>query len=425
MFDEVPTNTIVGSTDTLAHKALSSRSLVRRHAGMETQAQTRSRPELCPVWTGQNQHDGLPRLDSYSATSPLYSASLSLPSPVYPASPSCGPSMRAHERALVDRLDQQGRRESAQSPTTAQSLSPVSEQTPTAARRGSDESLPVHRASAPSPRTPKLMPYARPTLAAETRSVLLSGLPGWLPRTHPRIQTTTANRRQSLPPLLPPSTLPPTPRRRSQQLREELQAWGHVYFNSGSEANCFVSAVSLRRPSDNPSADDDAAARGRPAGDKNRVTIRALVRPCALNRKPFRLSRTFDMDELRATIPEMAPASAGPRRSSAQSAELDSRSPLPAIRRRSSAISMECGPDHDRSPARKQTTVPIHLAYARAFFPVLAAFLYSGHIQTRDIIELPIPYPEAWKQTVAHVYTGQGEMAEAIKQNILYLGGKV
>lgn len=64
------------------------------------------------------------------------------------------------------------------------------------------------------------------------------------------------------------------------------------------------------------------------------------------------------------------------------------------------------------------------LRYARAFFPVLAALLYSGHIRPRDIIDLPLPHPEVWGQTVAHVYTGQGELTAAMEQNILYLGGK-
>jgi hypothetical protein len=63
--------------------------------------------------------------------------------------------------------------------------------------------------------------------------------------------------------------------------------------------------------------------------------------------------------------------------------------------------------------------------YARAYFPVLAAILHSGHIEKGDIIQLPIPNPKAWARTVAHVYTGQGELTEAIKQNIEYLGGKV
>jgi hypothetical protein len=55
----------------------------------------------------------------------------------------------------------------------------------------------------------------------------------------------------------------------------------------------------------------------------------------------------------------------------------------------------------------------------------VASFLYSGHIRKGDIIDLPMPYPEAWARTVAHVYTGQGELTEAIQQNILYFGGKV
>jgi hypothetical protein len=63
--------------------------------------------------------------------------------------------------------------------------------------------------------------------------------------------------------------------------------------------------------------------------------------------------------------------------------------------------------------------------YASAYFPVLAVILSSGHIEKGDIIDLPMPNPKAWPRTVAHVYTGQGELTEAIKQNIEYLGGKL
>lgn len=49
----------------------------------------------------------------------------------------------------------------------------------------------------------------------------------------------------------------------------------------------------------------------------------------------------------------------------------------------------------------------------------------SGHLRQGDIIDIPLPHPEAWYQTVAFVYTGQGEFTDAIKQNILHLGGKV
>jgi hypothetical protein len=70
-------------------------------------------------------------------------------------------------------------------------------------------------------------------------------------------------------------------------------------------------------------------------------------------------------------------------------------------------------------------TLTTDLRYARAYLPVLAALIYSGHIKPRDIIDLPLPHPQVWTRSVAYVYTGQGELTDAMKQNILYLGGKV
>lgn len=310
---------------------------------METQ--TRSRPDLRPVLTGREQHPAYPRTNPYSTTSPLYSASLSLPSPMYPASPGYDHSMRAHERALVDRLDrlsQQGRRGSQQSPTAAHSLSPISEQS-LSARRASVASLPLPPAPASSPLSPSLMQYPRTqTIAAQTREILLGGVPDGLPRPPSGTASTTNDRRQSLSRI-------PGHRRSSQQVREELQDWGHVYFGNGPIADCFVSAVPLRRHSESPSTDEGAATKG-----GNQVTIRASVRPCALDRKPFQLWRTFDMDELRDTIPERSPVSAGTRRPFNEPAN---RSALPASRRRSSATRQ--GPDLDRSHVKSTNTVPI------------------------------------------------------------------
>jgi hypothetical protein len=74
--------------------------------------------------------------------------------------------------------------------------------------------------------------------------------------------------------------------------------------------------------------------------------------------------------------------------------------------------------------------IPIHPAfntdmeYARAYLPVLAALMFSGHLRDGDIIDLPIPYPEVWPQTVAWVYTRQGELTDGMKHNIWYLAGK-
>jgi hypothetical protein len=65
------------------------------------------------------------------------------------------------------------------------------------------------------------------------------------------------------------------------------------------------------------------------------------------------------------------------------------------------------------------------ITYARIHLPVLAALMLSGHIRKGDIVDLPMPHPEVWPQTVAYIYTGQAELTASMKQNILYLGGKV
>jgi len=51
--------------------------------------------------------------------------------------------------------------------------------------------------------------------------------------------------------------------------------------------------------------------------------------------------------------------------------------------------------------------------------------MQSGHVNHGDLIDLPMPHPEAWSQTVAFVYTGQGSLTPAMRENILYLGGAV
>ncbi|KAK3382499.1 hypothetical protein B0T24DRAFT_16917 [Lasiosphaeria ovina] len=377
---------------------------------METQ--TRWRPNIRPLYTerGPPSTPGL-----YSSRSSLYSASMrspNMPSPMYPSSPGYDQAMRRHERAMLESLDQRGRPGQAGQPSQLESqnlqsvaqnrsLFPIAEQN---LRRASLASPPP-RPSARSPRSPgRLMHRPRQTLAAETRSILLSGIPD---------PQTLAERRQSLPLSFPVG------RRGSHHVRQELQAWGHVYFGNGSEASCFVAAVALRRPSE-ASSGDDGPARSR---EHRRVTIRARVRPCALDRKPFLLQRTFDMDELRATVPEPSPTAASPQRLSADLGSRDAQ--LRARRRSSTSDPADPSAELNKSPVRSTNTVPIHLRYARAYFPVLAALIYSGHIQARDIIDLPMPHPEAWTQTVAHVYTGQGELTDAVRQNIEYLGGKV
>lgn len=63
--------------------------------------------------------------------------------------------------------------------------------------------------------------------------------------------------------------------------------------------------------------------------------------------------------------------------------------------------------------------------YALKYLPVLALLLLSGHIRKGDQIDLPLPHPEAWAETVAWVYTGKFEPSEGAKANIEHLGGRV
>ncbi|KAK0664581.1 hypothetical protein QBC41DRAFT_233601 [Cercophora samala] len=401
---------------------------------METQTRPRSRPDLSPVYIDRSEHQEYHKGPTFTTrTSQLFSAATfrpdDPPSAMLPASGN-DIAMRLHERAMVDSLDHRGRHlEPQYSPGTARSLSPIAEQVLNS-RRASIVSLPLPRAPAPSPQSPSFHHYPRrPTLASETRSILLAGIgdegsrhaPDGLPRI---TSSSFDDRRQSL----PSSFATPAPRRNSHQLRQELQAWGHVFLGNGSEAQCFVSAVPLRISSGNSSVDDEDTVMKDETPEApeplHQLTVRVRVRPCALDRKPFLLTRTFDMDMLRATVPEPSPVLEGPRR---VSADARGRNLLPTDRRRSSVVSTE-----EASPGaenilqiRSGNTVPIHKPYACAFFPVLAALLYSKHIQPRDIVDLPLPYPQVWGQTVTHVYTGQGELTEAIRQNILYLGGKV
>lgn len=322
------------------------------------EAHTRQRPGLRPLWTGREQHRAYTRPSPSSVRSPLYSSALreGFFSPLYPASPNNEQTTRGQEPAVAERLGQHGGFDPRDSPaTTPRSLSPISEHT-LSARRGSVASLPLPSAPAPSPRSPgfaTLYPMMQ-TLVAETRSILLDGLPDGLPRPQPRSADTATERRQSLPSSFPAA------RRSSQQLQQELQAWGHVYFGNGSQADCFVCAVALRRPSSNSPTDGSPAAGGGPADGKNKITYCALVRPRILGRKAFKLSRTFDVDELRATVPELSPLSACGRRNSI---EPSSRSSVPARRRRSTiAAGVDHGLGLDRWPARTRNTFPIRMS---------------------------------------------------------------
>ncbi|KAK5657022.1 hypothetical protein OQA88_3547 [Cercophora sp. LCS_1] len=324
------------------------------------EAQARMRPaKLQPVWTDHDSRSKYPRAAPYSTHGGPYSPSLrtpTMPSPLDTRSPGYDYPKRRHEqtmvdRTMVDRFDQ--RRLSPIEPHgnrgPIHSLPPITEAN-WERRRGSFASIPLPRAPAPTPTSP-LPPMQLPrtrTLEDETRNMLLSGLPP--PRPGLTASTPADLRRQSLPPATP------TMRRNSDRMRQELRAWGHVFFGNGSDASCFVSAVALRRSSDSSLSDGSRTPTGPQGRTGNRVAIRARVRPCELGRKPFLIKREFNMDELRATIPETSPTSATePRRLSVDPARL-SPGQSKGFRRSSLAAG-------DASPVRSTNTVPIRMQH--------------------------------------------------------------
>lgn len=317
---------------------------------METQ--TRLKPPA--IWTETQRSGGYPSRP-YTTCDSVYSPRMrspNIPNPLYPRSPAYDNSMRRHERAMVGRLDQRNWPGPAESPTShgsPRTLAPITE-LHGRDRRSSIACPPYAHSyahSSHSPTRPLDYDYPRrPTMAEEPRAI-----PFIRPPEPPRstVHISLAERRRSLPPSLPAA------RRAARQRRQELQAWGHVYFGNGSEADCFVNPCALaRRPSDASSVEgsgteENAADREKEYRRQSRLTIRARIRPRALDRKPFLLTRVFDMDEIRATVPDPEPTSPASRRQSADYPTWKSRPYDPAR------------PDREpgKAPAKGLKIVPI------------------------------------------------------------------
>ncbi|KAK9416375.1 hypothetical protein SUNI508_01792 [Seiridium unicorne] len=374
------------------------------------------RPSLEPVWTSYRHPDGMPHATSKPAISPDLTASpmssQSLPSPMYPSS--YGGNMIQHERAMVNSFDERSR----SIPMNSASLRPIDEGSSLSGRFERTVVLP-----------PLQRKYELPSPLLEPKTINPHRGPPESPSLSLGRSNSTSMERRPLPPP------PPAPRKQSVlQIREQLRDWGHVYYGNVKTADAFIIARSLRQNSVSPL--ESKRVVGWPKYKApNSLTVRAIIRPQALERQSFLIQRTFDTDELRATIPDpvyVSPLPAIPeRRVSASSAGASPR--LPHGRRRSSVKSSELLSGRGRASAsidyetliRDTKAVPIHLKYARAYLPVVAALLVSGHVREGDIIYLPLPHAEAWPQTVEYIYTGQGELTGAIRENIVYLAGKI
>ncbi len=298
-----------------------------------TRARDTSRPNLQPIWTGHQarlDRRASPHLRGPGEALSSPRSPRRLPSPLHPRGSARERSMRQHERAMVESLAVAGTKPSPP-PHGLPRLSPATEQQRTPGPESESRRASTLSASPPAgphlasfaPLTPPTpgqgptqLPRQQQTIVTETRNILLSGLP--------RLQASNVGaaveRPQSLP--SPPPALP-TPvsvrRRDSAAIRDQLEAWGHVYFGDATSADCFVAARSLRTVSDSSSENSspvEESPKGSPKGDAStsphpdRVVIRARVRPRELERKPFILQRSFNMDELRSTIPAPSPVSA-------------------------------------------------------------------------------------------------------------------
>ncbi|KAI1642645.1 uncharacterized protein F4817DRAFT_352301 [Daldinia loculata] len=389
------------------------------------------RPGLEPVWTNtyHNINDmpktilrptpisvGLPQ----SPISPKSLPILPSPNPVHPAS--YDGSMRRQDRALVNSLDHRAVPSLSSAP-----LTPIDEYSPSplVARLEKISILPP-MSIANGTLTP-------PSSDASSRRESLLSLDGSTSVTMHDAPSGHQVRSPSYYNTDYPTSPGSLKRDAALRLRDQLRAWGPVYFSNSKMADAFIIARSLRQHNCNSPTSPAFVKLPACAPPNKRLTVRAIVRPQSQDRSAFLIQRNFDIDELRATIPDPPPhiqVNSGPdgQRSPSQSS---ASVPIQSSRRRSSTVRSGILLRSDantldlESLIRDARAIPMHLPYARAYLPVVAALLTSGHVREGDVVYLPMPHAEAWAQTVRYVYTGQGELTEAVRENILYLAGKV
>ncbi|KAF3069680.1 hypothetical protein GL218_07812 [Daldinia childiae] len=390
------------------------------------------RPGLEPIWTNSYRtvNDmpktiirptpisvGLPQ----SPISPKSLQTLPSPNPVHPAS--YDGSMRRQDRALVNSLDQRAVPSLSSAP-----LAPIDEYSPSPL---------VARLEKISILPPMSIPNGVPTPTssdASSRRESLLSLDGSTSVTMHDAPSGYQVRSPSYYNADYP-TSPGYPQRDAVlRIRDQLRVWGPVYFGNSKMADAFIIARSLRQHNCNSPTSPAFVKLPASAPPNKRLTVRAIIRPQSQDRPTFLIQRNFDIDELRATIPDPPPhihVNSGPDRQRSPNSQSSVSVPMQSNRRRSSTVRSGTLLRSDantldlESLIRDARAIPMHVPYARAYLPVVAALLTSGHVREGDVVYLPMPHAEAWPQTVQYVYTGQGELTEAVRENILYLAGKV
>ncbi|KAI5865730.1 hypothetical protein GGS23DRAFT_352675 [Durotheca rogersii] len=420
---------------------------------MATEVNVSERPSLEPIWTNYRNPGGASQTALRPAPSPGLSPSprsprsLPSPSPIYPST-SDG-SMRRQDRALVNSLDQRAKRSSA---ISLSALTPIDGYCPSplVSRLEKISILPLPGTSQGlltpvSPNFPPPRGEGGNSRKGSGSAAFRDGLRGPPAPAHDRKYYATDRQASQASTAASPRRIPSG----GADLRDQLRTWGHVYYGNAKAADAFIIARSLRQHNHSRSADAGrecrrglvSSSRHAQTPGSNHLTVRAIVRPRALERPSFLLQRSFNTDELRATVPDPLPSWRARRASThLHDGGFHEQQPPPAARHRDlSAASQRRRSSNARSGAfirsgsssldvesliRDAKAVPIHFKYARAFLPVIAALLVSGHVRDGDVIYLPMPHAEAWPQTARYVYTGQGELTTAMRENILYLAGK-
>ncbi|EJP69428.1 uncharacterized protein BBA_01393 [Beauveria bassiana ARSEF 2860] len=156
------------------------------------------------------------------------------------------------------------------------------------------------------------------------------------------------------------------------------------------------------------------------------ITIFTVVH--SQGHSPIGLRRKFDRSLLNATVPEpsRSPSTPNFNREELLAAIVDTNKALTARRLRNGTKTVPSKRDTRLRRDLAPDGIPMHFPYARSYLPILASIIMSNQVRVGDTIELPLPCPEAWAETVAWVYTGEeGLVTDKVRENVQYLGGRI
>lgn len=247
--------------------------------------ETRGRPAIKPIRTDHSHFDlaGPSHRAVASLNSPAYSASpISPRTRLPPLQPNVHDNgMRLHDKTVVDRFDSNRAAFKTQWATSQRPVGEISLPTPLTA-------VPRHHSLSASIFEPT--GGRRKTIAQGIHGLTID--PDDKPLPSPGIRS--LGRRQSA-----PSGAAAFRHLRFQRFREDLWRQGPLTFGNPGRADNFVTPTELRRP---------FLATSTPGilSQSNKLTIRAVV--LSKDRPPVSLTRNFDLDVLRATIPEPMPS---------------------------------------------------------------------------------------------------------------------